>query len=282
MKLTSAQIAFYNENGYLHIENYFSKADVELLIAELPNTVEPNSPRIILEDNGSVRSVFAPHFVNETYDRLARLDKLVTPAEQLINSQIYLHQYKINSKKGLKGDWWEWHQDFPYWHIDDGIKQPDMITVMLYLQDTDASNGALMIIPKSHKLGIVKFAEKDPLSFEEKLKYNEHHQETDYLSSLNSNIKFTVDHALLKEMSIANGIVTASGKKGSVLFFHGNVFHASNTNLTPFDRDAVLITYNSINNLPGNNQHPRPDYLAGKNYAPIEAVETSLKMQDAV
>lgn len=270
MKLTDEQIAFYDENGYLTIENYFSVEELEFLAAEYPKTIEKNSPRVVLEDNGEVRSVFAPHMVNKCFDRLSRLDRFVSPSEQLLRSKIYLHQYKINTKKGFKGDWWEWHQDFPYWHLDDGIEKPDMISILMYLQDADASNGALMVIPKSHKNGIVKFAYKDPESFNEKLKFNEHHENKEYLSSLNSNIKFTVEHQLVKEMAVKNGIVTTGGKKGTVLFFHGNIFHASNVNLTPFDRDAIIITYNSVDNLPTNTIAPRPEYLAGRCYKPIE------------
>jgi ectoine hydroxylase len=279
MKLTEEQIAFYNENGYLKIENYLCDKEIDILYSELPKTIEKDSPRIILEDNGSVRSVFAPHFVNDIYKRLGRLERFIVPSEQLLGSKVYLHQYKINTKKGLKGDWWEWHQDFPYWHIDDGISNPELVSIMLYLQDTDSSNGALLLIPKSHKLGIAKFEDKDPLSLAEKMKYNDHHKTKDYLSSLNSNIKFTVNHDLVKELSIANSIVTASGKKGTVLFFHGNIFHASNINLTPFDRDAVIITYNSINNLPGNTKNPRPEFLVGRNYEPIKDLEAGIYME---
>jgi ectoine hydroxylase len=272
MKLTEDQVAFYNENGYLKLENYFSEEELECLVAEYPKTVEKDSPRVILEDNGEVRSVFAPHMVNACFDRLSRLDRFVRPSEQLVGHKLYLHQYKVNTKKGFKGDWWEWHQDFPYWHLDDGIQKPDMISVLMYLQDADAANGALLLIPKSHKNGIVKFADKDPETFKEKLKFNEHIEDKQYLSSLNSNIKFTVEHELVRKMAVENGIITAGGKRGTVLFFHGNIFHASNVNLTPFDRDAIIITYNSVNNKPENKQAPRPEYLAGRNYAPIEAL----------
>lgn len=270
MKLNEQQISQYHEKGFLMIENYLSEEEVGILIEQLPNTIVKDSPRIILEDNGSVRSVFAPHFTNETFARLSRLNRLVIPAEQLIGNKIYIHQYKINTKKGLKGEWWEWHQDFPYWHIDDGISKPDMVSVMIYLQDTDSSNGSLMLIPETHKLGIVKFAEKEALFAAAVQKDN------DYRSSLNADIKFTVDHDLIRELSVANGIITTIGKKGSVLFFHGNIFHASNINLTPFDRDAILITYNSIDNLPQNKQNPRPDFLSGRDYSPIEDLVTTI------
>lgn len=277
MELTEEQIQFYNENGYLQIEGYLSSEEVKTLYNELPKTVEINSPRVIIENDGSIRSIFAPHFTNESYKRLSQLDRFVIPAKQLIGSQIYLHQFKINSKKGLKGDWWEWHQDFPYWHYDDGIKMPDLTSVMLYLQDTSPSSGALMLIPKTHKLGIVKFANKGPGSNPEELKYTDNLKTNDYSSSLNSNIKFTVDHSLLKDLAEKYGIVTVSGKKGSVIFFHGNLFHASNINLTPFDRDAVLLTYNSIHNLPSNTKNPRPSFLAGQDYEPIEHLVAEIK-----
>jgi len=273
MKLNAKEIAYYRENGYLKLNGILTDNEVKILYDEIPKTIERGSPRIILEDNGSVRSIFAPHMVNTIYNRLARLRRFIAPVEQLLTSTVYLYQYKINTKQGLKGDWWEWHQDFPYWNIDDNIKRPDLVSVMIYLQDTDALNGALLVIPKSHQLGIVKFADKDSKSLADKLKYKDHHKKTDYLSSLNSNIKFTIDHQLIKELSSDNGIVTVSGKKGTILFFHSNIFHASNINITPFDRDAIIITYNSTNNLPGDVVNPRPEFLVGRNYEPIQGVE---------
>ncbi len=102
MKLTQEQIEFYNENGYLKIENYLSDEELNLLESEFPKTIDKKSPRIILEDNGEVRSVFAPHFVNKCYENLALLERLVVPTEQLLDSEIYVHQYKINTKKLLK------------------------------------------------------------------------------------------------------------------------------------------------------------------------------------
>jgi len=276
MNLTEQQIATYHTEGFLIIPQCLTHNEIELLSKELPMTIDRDSPRIVLEDNGAVRSVFAPHFVNETYLKLSKLKRFVQPSEQLIGNSLYLHQYKINTKKGLKGDWWEWHQDFPYWHYDDGIKEPDLVNVMIYLQDTDSSNGALMLIPKSHQIGIAKFADKTNASTSRAAKYSDHLKKNDYASSLNSDIKFTVDHDLLKSLASQNGIFTASGTRGTVVFFHSNLFHASNVNLTPFDRDAVLITYNSTANLPESVSYPRPDYLSGKDYCPITDLQSSL------
>ena len=277
MKLSPEQIAFYNEKGYLKLENYLNPEEIDLLNSELPNTIEKGSPRVILEKSGNVRSVFAPHFTNEIYRRLGKLDKFVRTAELLIGNQVYIHQYKINCKKGLQSEWWEWHQDFPYWHIDDGIEEPDLLNVMIYLQDTDSLNGALLLIPTSHNNGIAKFAEKDNESVAKSV--NEiapANKYQDNLSSLNSNIKFTVDHGVIRELATSNAIVTADGKKGTVLFFHPNIFHASNNNMSPFDRNMILITYNSINNPPRNVVNARPDFLSGTDQEPIVNTADSL------
>jgi len=273
MKLTDDQIVFYKENGYITIDNFLTEEEIVLLQAEFPNTIDRTSPRIIFENNGAIRSVFAPHYVNSIYNRLSKLARLVIPAEQLLESRVYLHQYKINTKKGFKGDWWEWHQDFPYWHIDDGISKPNMVSVLIYMQDTDGSNGALLLIPGSHKEGIAGFADKDRIRKKEKSRYTDNNRTSDYLSSVNSDIKFTIQQEKVKELAIKNGILTIAGNTGMALFFHGNIFHASNINLTPFDRDAIIITYNSIDNLPVNGTSPRPDFLAGRNYEPIDSLE---------
>lgn len=84
MKLTEEQVAFYKENGYLELESYLDDREIETLYTERPNTIEKGSPRIIPEDNGPVRFVVAPHFVNGAYQPLANLQRLVMPAEQLV------------------------------------------------------------------------------------------------------------------------------------------------------------------------------------------------------
>lgn len=276
MKLIPEQIEFYNKNGYLVIENFLSTREVDLLNAELPKTIENDSPRVILEKSGHVRSVFAPHFSNKIYNKLGRLKGFIDIAEQLLSNKVYIHQYKINCKKGLQSEWWEWHQDFPYWHLDDGIEHPDLLNIMIYMQDTDSLNGALLLIPASHNDGIAKFADKDTVSLLKSLDESDRNKDKNHLSSLNSNIKFTVDHELLRTLAFSNSIITASGKKGTILMFHPNIFHASNNNMTPFDRNMVLITYNSINNFPRINADARPDFLAGRDREPIENTVSSL------
>jgi ectoine hydroxylase len=276
MKLTQEEVDFFSTNGYLEWDHLFDEHELESIIEEVPNTIRQNDDRIIYEDNGAVRTIFAPDSVNELFDRLARLDRIVEPVKQLLGSDVYLHQFKINSKKAFTGDWWEWHQDYPYWHLEDFIPKPKMLSVMIFLQDTDHHSGPLMVIPGTHRDGVAEFQPKEHYNQEGNFTYQ---GKEDLLSSLSADLKFTVKKELLKSSIQANGIKSMTGKKGKVLVFHGNLYHGSGVNMNYEDRNMVILTYNSVLNTP-EKKSPRPEYLANQDFRPIETV-FGLHMQSA-
>ncbi len=269
MELTARQLASYEENGFVFVEKLFSAAEVRLLVDELPGLFQEETPRKILEKTGAVRSFFAPDHTNEVYKCVTRLEKLVVPSRQIIGNDIYIHQTKINSKQALLGDWWEWHQDFTFWHEEDGIPLPHMVTAMVFLDDVNEFNGPLLVIPGSHKAGMVSgqpnadVASNDPW-------FSDYQKSTPYMSQLTANLKYTLTPDLLAQWIERQGIVSVKGAAGSVLFFHGSVFHASSNNLSPWHRNTFLVTYNRADNVPAGAGSPRPDFLAGRDYRPIE------------
>ena len=99
-----------------------------------------NLPNVICEDN-KIRSVFAPHMHSQVYADLYKDLRLLSIAQKLVKENLYLYQYKLNLKEPFLGKWWEWHQDYPYWHLDDGVTVPDMISAMIYLDDTKSFKG---------------------------------------------------------------------------------------------------------------------------------------------
>lgn len=269
MILSETQINNYHTNGYLIVENLFYEEEIKQLkdgISQIDTTPKPN---IIREPNGDIRSVFAPQTICKEFDWLYKQERLVKPSQQLLNTDnIYLYQYKLNNKKAFDGGIWEWHQDFPFWHHDDGVKQPLILSAMLLLQDTDHSHGPLMFVPKSHKDGIVAFQPKNHLT-EENIKLE---------NSLNGDLKFTINKTLIKKLVDKNGIVSGTGKIGTVIFFHPNIFHASNANLSPIDRNTAIITYNSTSNLPENRkENNRPTYICARDFNPITPKNETLK-----
>lgn len=262
MKLTVAQIKEYNENGYLIVDGLFSEEEVLGLRQGVLKIDDTPMPNIIREENGAIRSVFAPHKIRDEFEWLYKQDKIVGPTQQLLeDSSVYLYQYKLNNKKAFTGGAWEWHQDYPFWHIDDGVKESKMLTVMVLLQDTDHTQGPVMFIPKSHKFGIADFQHKEHLGLENVKLEN----------SLNGDLKFTIKNELIKQMVDQNGIKPGMGKIGTTVFFHPNVYHGSNGNISPYDRNTAVITYNVTSNLPENRKDKnRPDYICLRNFNPIE------------
>src|SRR5215211_3916464 len=140
MRLTKEQLNSYEENGYLLVPDCFSRDEIESIASELPGVFQENTPRKVLERSGAVRSVFAPHVSNETFDRLSRHPHILEPAQQLLDDDVYIHHYKINAKVALEGDQWEWHQDFVYWHREDSMPAPRALTAVLFMQEVNEFN----------------------------------------------------------------------------------------------------------------------------------------------
>ncbi len=271
MKLTDTQIKFYKDQGYLIVENIFSKEEINTLKESAKIFEELKfSPNVICEKNGSIRSVFSPNNKVDSYDWLCKQKRLVEPARQLIGNDVYMYQFKLNNKKALSDECWEWHQDFPYWHLDDGVRFPDMVSIMILFQDTTILHGALLFIPKSHKDGVVDFEEKKHLQ----IRKNEN-KKNNLINSLNNDLKYTVKKDLI--ISNEENIAVGEGGIGTCIFFHPNLFHASNSNLSPIDRNTAIITYNDIENLPSNQD--RPDFLCSRNYDAIKFEEREINSE---
>jgi len=93
--------------------------------------------RLGAESAGEKRS--CPHGIRFTPDkrtvqRFARLVRLVERAKQLLENDVYIHQFKINAKVRLKETKWEWHQDYLYWLKEDSMPRPAVMTAVLFVE----------------------------------------------------------------------------------------------------------------------------------------------------
>ena len=64
---------------------------------------------------------------------------------------------------------------------------------------------------------------------------------------------------------------------GTCVFFYPNLFHASNANLSPFDRDTAIVTYNDINNSSDERDNKRSDYICSRKFDAIKIEKQELK-----
>jgi ectoine hydroxylase len=274
--LTDRQIQAFRSNGFLLLENLFNEEETGLMNEELAVVSKMDSEKKILEKNGGMRSFFAAHEEGDILNKATKVKKLVHPVKQLLASDVYLHQTKINSKHALTGDWWEWHQDFPYWHFEDGMPQPRVLTVMIFLDEANEFNGPMLLVPGSNRAGLVDPEANDIDAEVNNEWFNNYQASKTYMSNVTSNLKYTLKKETLASWITRNKIYPAKGPVGTVLLFDGLVFHSSSNNLSPWNRNAYLITYNSTDNTLQDVESPRPNFLANRDFTPITEVIDNL------
>ncbi|HYW71142.1 MAG TPA: phytanoyl-CoA dioxygenase family protein [Pyrinomonadaceae bacterium] len=275
MRLTQQQVQHYEQQGYLVLENYFSPAELELLQAELPHILAEESARRILEKSGAVRSVFASHITSEVFKCFIRLARLIEPVTQILRSDVYIHQFKINAKTALAGEQWEWHQDFLYWHKEDCMPEPRVLTAVLFVEDVNEFNGPMLIIPGSHLDGMIDLDVHDKYRSAPGNGALRKTVPPSWASTLTADLKYKIDKQILMNLVNRRSIKAITCPAGTLMFFHGNLFHASGSNLSPRDRISIFASYNSVENVPRDMQNPRPLFIAERDGTPLTPLADS-------
>ena len=101
-------------------------------------------------DSGDLRSVFQMHELSRRFDELTRDPRILGMVRQLLGSDVYIHQSRINDKFGFQGSGFNWHSDFETWHSEDGMPRMRAVSASIMLTDNNEFNGPLMLIPGSH------------------------------------------------------------------------------------------------------------------------------------
>jgi ectoine hydroxylase len=249
MKLSSEQLRQFDEDGYLFLPNHFTAAEMEILNAEVPGILATQRQEVIREKGTETpRSAFYVQTWNPVYEALARHPRLVEPGIQLLGSdKLYMHQFKINAKAAFDGAVWQWHQDYGTWFEDDDMPAPRAMNIALFLAEANEFNGPLMFIPKSHRKGRL---------------------EAGHDVTTTSYPLWTIDNATITRLVEEGGIVAPKGPSGSILLFHGNLVHASGSNLTPWSRWIVYLSLNRCDNAI--RRFKRPTWIANRDFTPID------------
>jgi ectoine hydroxylase len=273
MQLTEEQLGFYGENGFLLLPECFSAVEIGKMRAELPTLLgEDSQCRVIEKEGGAVRSIYGPNIKNEIFRRLTCHPRMVEPARQILNGDVYVYQFKINIKSAFSGDLWDWHQDFIYWQKEDGVPSDRMISVAVFIDDVNEFNGPMFLIPGSHRQGTLEVAARNVINADADSVYKD---SPSWISNLTANIKYQVGSDVVSRLVSRFGIVAAKGVSGSALFFHSNLVHASPSNISPFNRVIAFATYNSVSNIPISGGCRRPDFLCSRDYSPLITVSDS-------
>ncbi len=247
MPLTNQQLSEFEELGYLFIPGVFSPQEIQTLHNELPGIFAQDRVENVREkDSHSVRTTFAAHTFNQVFGFLGQHPRIINPVRQILDGEVYMHQYKINAKAAFDGDVWQWHQDFGTWSRDDLMPEARAMNIAVFLDDVTEFNGALMFIPRSHRDGVHKAG---------------HDLET------TSYPLWTLDKDTVSRLVDEGGIVSPKGPAGSVIMFHSNLVHASPSNISPFDRTIVYLSLCHVDNHI--RQFKRPEWIAHRDFNPI-------------
>lgn len=168
----------------------------------------------------------------------------------------------MNTKAAFVGDAWEWHQDFIFWRYEDQLPAPRLLTVVIFLDEVTEFNGPLVLIPGSHREGMIHVVPRgeNPPGYE-------HHPE--WVANFTARLKYGLSQDVVRRVAATRGLVAPKGPPGSLLIVDPNLVHASGTNISPDDWYLCLLTYSHIDNIPQRREHQRPEFLVSRDFTPL-------------
>ena len=236
-KLSLEQVQQFHKDGYLLVENAISHELLERLNAQFSSWVDESRahqepfgemldgrPRFDIEPEHSaelpaLRRVSSPIEISNDYLEAMRDSTIADLVSELIGPDIKYHHCKINSKLPGAKTSVKFHQDFPFTpHTNDSL-----ITALLFIDDVTEMNGALEVVPGSHK---------GPL-------YSLWHDGI-----------FTGAISEETHTDIVNRTQLCTGKAGSVCLMHTRLLHGSAPNLSEYSRTLYICVYSAADAYP--------------------------------
>lgn len=121
------------------------------------------------ERNGRSTEIRLIEPVDHLHPRFATLfddPRLTGPAQHALGVEALApFTSKLNLKRAREGSEFPWHQDYPYWYVATGARAADVVTAILFLDDATRDNGAVRVLPGSHRSGPAPRNPNDPTHF---------------------------------------------------------------------------------------------------------------------
>lgn len=223
--LSRRQIDFYNEQGYLLVENAVSPEqlsrmrEITLELIERSRAVSESDALYDLDeghaaDQPRLTRIKLPHKVDPFFWEVLTGSRITAVLRQLLGANAMLQTSKLNTKAPGGGAAVEWHQDWAFYpHTND-----DLLACGLMLEDVDLANGPLQVIPGSHKGPVLS-----------------HHNEDGVFCGAAdpADPDFHMEKA-----------VTLTGKAGDMTVHHARLLHGSAPNRS--DRARLICFYECL------------------------------------
>jgi ectoine hydroxylase-related dioxygenase (phytanoyl-CoA dioxygenase family) len=230
MALSKDEINFYNDQGYLLVEDVISENQHKEMLAlvdgffEKSKMIRENDNIFDLEDghssdNPRLKRIKQPHQHSQFFWDIIKESKIEKILTDLLGDNVSLKTSKLNTKAPGGGAAVEWHQDWAFYpHTNDNV-----LALGLMLNDVDIDNGPLMVIPKSHKGPV--------------------------LSHFNNGVFCGAIDPDDSDFDMSKA-VTLTGKARSMTIHHARTLHGSSPNNSNRDRLVLFYECNSADAWP--------------------------------
>ena len=230
MALSKDEINFYNDQGYLLVEDVISENQHKEMLAlvdgffEKSKMIRENDNIFDLEDghssdNPRLKRIKQPHQHSQFFWDIIKESKIEEILRDLLGDNVSLKTSKLNTKAPGGGAAVEWHQDWAFYpHTNDNV-----LALGLMLNDVDIDNGPLMVIHESHKGPV--------------------------LSHFNNGVFCGAIDPDDSDFDMSKA-VTLTGKARSMTIHHARTLHGSSPNNSNRDRLVLFYECNSADAWP--------------------------------
>lgn len=247
-QLSQQQIETYKKDGYLIVKDFLHKEEVDKLYKIAIDDETLRKHAFDLNDMSGKKTKLTLWYKpgNDAYGLLTKSNRMVNSVDQLLDGESSVCHFhsKLMQKEPKVGGAWEWHQDYGYWYKNEFLFPDQMMSVMVAITDANKENGCLQVIKGSHKMGRIEHGFAG-----EQVGASQHY----------------VDLAL-KTMELVYVEIDA----GDALFFHSNLLHRSEANLSKKPRWSLISVYNRSTNIPYN--EPSQSAIVPLEVVPDEAL----------
>lgn len=229
-QLTPDQVNAYHRDGYVIVKNFLAPEEIHKLqeIAFTDGTMRKHA--FDLNDQSGKKTKLTLWYSpgNDAYGLLSKSNRMVDAANELMEGESAVCHFhsKLMQKEPKVGGAWEWHQDYGYWYKNEFLFPEQMLSVMIAITDAYKENGCLQVIKGSHKMGRIEHGFSG-----EQVGASEHYVQL-----------------ILKTREL----VYVELKAGDALFFHPNILHRSEANVSDQPRWSLISVYNRSENVPYN------------------------------
>ena len=229
-QLSPQQAESYKKDGFVIIKNFLKDDEVKKLYAIATDDDAMRKHAFDLNDQTGKKTKLTLWYTpgNDAYGLLTKSERMVNSVNQLMdgNTSVCHFHSKLMQKEPKVGGAWEWHQDYGYWYKNEFLFPDQMMYVMIAITEANKANGCLQVIKGSHKMGRIEHGFAG-----EQVGASQHY----------------VDLAL-KTMEL----IYVEIMPGDALFFHSNLLHRSEANLSDAPRWSLISVYNRSENVPYN------------------------------